>query len=134
MKKQTLLSSLLAMFVSMTFIEVYAYDIAVINEDGIGIYYNFINNGTELEVTSNMQNEKYSGIIKIPESVPFGNRIYKVTAIGEAAFSVCSGLTFISIPNSVTSIGERAFINCDGLSSIAIPSSVVKKMEFFGVI
>lgn len=125
MKKQTLLSSLLAMFVSMTFIEVYAYDIAVINEDGIGIYYNFINNGTELEVTSNMQNEKYSGIIKIPESVPFGNRIYKVTAIGEAAFSVCSGLTFISIPNSVTSIGERAFINCDGLSSIAIPSSVV---------
>lgn len=30
----------------------YAYDIAVDNADGITIYYNFINNETELEVTS----------------------------------------------------------------------------------
>ncbi len=37
--------------------------------------------------------------------------------IGSYAFSDCTGLTSITIPNSVTSIGERAFDGCDGLTS-----------------
>ena len=47
-----------------------------------------------------------------------------VTSIGNSAFSNCTGLTSISIPNSVTSIGEYTFISCDGLTSITIPNSV----------
>ncbi len=47
-----------------------------------------------------------------------------VTSIGDGAFSVCSGLTKITIPNGVTSIRDGAFSNCSGLTEITIPDSV----------
>ena len=48
-----------------------------------------------------------------------------LTSIGNSAFSSCSGLTSIEIPNSVASIGIFAFVYCSGLTSIDIPNSVV---------
>ena len=48
----------------------------------------------------------------------------RYTSIGGTAFSRCSGLTSITIPNSVTSIEESAFACCSGLTSVTIPNSV----------
>lgn len=44
--------------------------------------------------------------------------------IGEYAFSGCTGLSNITIPNSVTSIGEGAFRGCTSLIDVTIPNSV----------
>ena len=49
---------------------------------------------------------------------------YTVTCIGSYAFSGCSGLTNVTIPDSVTSIGWETFSGCSGLASVTIPDSV----------
>ena len=50
--------------------------------------------------------------------------------IGDNAFSGCSSLTSIEIPNNVTSIGYDAFYNCSSLTSIEIPNSVTNIGDF----
>ena len=49
-----------------------------------------------------------------------------VKAIGEYAFSGCSGLKAVTLPSSVTVIGREAFRWCSGLKAVALPSSVTK--------
>ena len=44
--------------------------------------------------------------------------------IAEKAFSGCSDLTSVTLPNSVLSIGASAFWGCSSLTSIIIPNSV----------
>ena len=61
-----------------------------------------------------------TGSVTIPES-PKG---YSVIIISAYAFSNCSGMTSVTIPNSVTTIGERAFSGCMSLTSLAIPAKV----------
>lgn len=47
-----------------------------------------------------------------------------VTSIDGFAFSRCSSLTSITVYNDVTSIGDGAFYGCIGLTSITIPNGV----------
>jgi hypothetical protein len=47
-----------------------------------------------------------------------------VIAIGDWAFSQCSGLTSVTIGNRVTTIGDSAFGACSGLTSVVVPDSV----------
>ena len=106
-----------------------AHDIEVNNADGVTIYYNYINNGTELSVTFkgdkyNSYSNEYQGNVVIPEEVTYMNRTRKVASIGYYAFLECSGLTSVTIPNSVTSIGDFAFDGCSRLTSVTIPNSV----------
>ena len=55
-------------------------------------------------------------------------------AIAGGAFSGCTGLKSITIPNTVTNIGRQAFYGCTALESITIPSSVttIDYYAFYG--
>ena len=71
-----------------------------------------------------------SGAIEIPSAL--GG--YPVKYINENAFSGCTELTSITIPDSVTSIGGSAFFGCTGLTSVTIPNGVtlIGKYTFSG--
>ena len=104
----------------------YAYDIAVENADGVTIYYNYINDATELEVTLKGRYttgdiiKHYTGNVVIPDEVTYMNRTRKVTSIGESAFQNSTGLTSVTIPNSVKSIGSDAFSGCNYLKKVIV--------------
>ncbi len=76
----------------------------------------FLDDGT-IEIT------EYRGIGK-NVTIPSDINGVSVTSIGSSAFSNCSSLTSINIPDTVTSIGSSAFSNCSSLMSINIPDSV----------
>ncbi|MBQ4584782.1 MAG: leucine-rich repeat protein [Clostridia bacterium] len=75
-------------------------------------------------------NDAFSGCTRLT-SVTIPN---SVTTIGDYAFSGCTGLTSVEIPNSVTTIGNGAFWDCTGLASVTIPNSVtsIGDFAFFG--
>ena len=101
---------------------VWGYDIAMKNADGVTIYYKFTNDETELEVTSG--DHFYSGVVNIPEEVTFMNKTRKVSSIGDKAFQGGNEVTSVTIPNTVTSIGQEAFMYLQ-ITSIDIPNSVI---------
>lgn len=93
-----------------------------------GIYYNILNDN-EVEVTFKgsyvyQYQDEYIGYVTIPPTVTYYGTTYSVTSVGNYAFSVCSSLTGVTIPNSVTSIGTAAFNECSCLSIVNIPNSV----------
>ena len=64
----------------------------------------------------------YEGHYSIPENIS--------TIIG-GAFSGCSGLTSVTIPNSVTSIGEYAFVPCENIENVYCYAEVVPSTDVY---
>ena len=96
-------------------------DNVVIDYNGYSLKYTVTSlTPPECEVVSDMIT---STDIVIPSIIKCENRYYSVTSIGGSAFSGCSSLTSIEMPN-VTSIGESAFSGCSSLTSIDIPNGV----------
>ena len=100
-----------------------------------GIYYNIIDEiEKSVEVTfmgsAPEEHNEYTGNVTIPENISYNGTTYTVYRIGETAFSGCTELTGVTIPNSVTSIGNGAFLGCIALTGIVIPSGVTSIGEW----
>ena len=89
---------------------------------------NELNDGT-LEISKYAGNSATSATYVIPGEI----NGKKVTQIGDSAFTVCTSLTSVTIPDGVTSIDEAAFWGCTSLTSVTIPDSVtsIKSKAFF---
>ena len=89
-----------------------------------GLCYNWHRHSDDNSVYVTRQNSSsptytsLSGDVNIPSSVTYNGKSYPVTEIDNGAFSDCSGLTSVTIPNSVTEIGSFAFDGCISLKTV----------------
>ena len=111
MNKQSFITILLTVLMSMTGAKTFAHDIEVANGDDVTIYYVWTNNYTELAVSYRGSKygsyiNEYTGKVVIPESVYYNGKTYPVTSIGYDAFRACNQLNdvycHISDPSLIT--------------------------------
>ena len=57
--------------------------------------------------------DRYASRIEIPSELKYGGKMRKVTSIGGYAFTDCTNLTSIVIPDCVTYFSDWAFWGCD---------------------
>ena len=97
-----------------------------LNNDPDPLIYSINEDGFSVTVIGHRDGTTASGTINFPMNKTLGGTTYSVTAIGDNAFSNCSGFVgSLTIPNSVTEIGENAFSGCSGFTgSLTIPNSV----------
>ena len=111
-------------------LETFAWDFRIQNDEGIMLYYNYINDGKELELTYDTyygESEYYSNkleTIKIPSEVVYMNRTRKVTRIGKNAFWHVTCLNKVILPETIKAIDDYAFYECDQLKELILPNSL----------
>ena len=114
------------------------------------LYYELNTSAKTAEVTYENANSStnYYGLtsVTVPSSVTYNGSTYRVTSIGQSAFSkskitsvslpssvktielyaffMCTNLTSITLSSNLTTIGNSAFYYCSSLSSITFPNSL----------
>ncbi len=89
-----------------------------------GIVYNITSESTVEVFPSYMSlSTPYSGDISIPQTVEHGGATYTVTALGEAAFESCTGVTSLTLPPTIRSIGPYCFYDCH-FTTLQLPDSL----------
>ena len=121
--KQIKLTFFLTLLMSMMGLQAFA-DWDTSTKVNVGTLYYYLDTSNNQAEVTKMPSGYYTGDIEIPSSFMYNSTNYVVTSIGSRAFSLCSDLTSITIPNNVTNIGKYAFNGCSGLESITIPNSM----------
>lgn len=97
-----------------------------------GVYYNILSEeDMTVAVTSHKDAERkpdkrYAGVVKIPSTVTYKKKNYKVVAVGASAFKDCSALTSIELSEGIVEIGDKAFYGCSALASVELPKGITE--------
>ncbi len=101
----------------------YEYDFALVNADGVTIYYRITSSNT-VEVQNGSPSaypiETYFGDVVVPETVVYGGKTYTVTGVGPEAFYHCASLGNVELPSTITYFDDDSF-NGSSISEITIP-------------
>lgn len=119
--KKRLLAGLLVMLLVFTGVPMYGVE-AKADEAGDYVY-SINSDGDSVTITDYKGS---GGNIVIPSEIGWR----RVTDIGRSAFSGCSELTGVVIPDGVNSIGASAFSRCNSLQSVSIPDNVKQIGEY----
>ena len=83
------------------------------------LYFNLNSEDNTAEVAPGEEDGTYvSGALTIPSTVAYNGVQYAVTGIGNDAFSFCTGIMSVTIPQSILRIGDYAFAGCTKLSTV----------------
>lgn len=100
------------------------YHFSAVSPTGQTLYYRYIGDGINVEVTAPQINDNWNDFVKpignltIPSTVTINGNTLTVSRIRSDAFQECTGLTSVIIPITITELGARCFKNCTGLSSV----------------
>lgn len=100
---------------------------AKLSGKNIPMWFTITDNGQAVVGNGNIASiSQYSeGHLEVPATIKTAdNQQYTVVGIGNFAFSLCSNLTSITIPEGVKSVGEQAFTGCGSLTTVNLPSSL----------
>ena len=103
-----------------------APEVTIIEVDGINYQLNTDKN-TATVVRNIVDDVNYPNAtdVVIPETITYNDADYTVTYLGDMAFSNCSTLTSVKLPETIDSIGFSAFYQAISLKQLEIPSSLV---------
>lgn len=128
--RKKLLSLILVFLVGITAAQAYDYDFSAVATSGQTLYYSINSSSTTVTVRKPTNYNGWSGFttpsgnLSIPSSVTHSGTSYTVTAIGDYAFTNCTDLTSVTIPNTITTIGQYAFSSCSGITTATIGNAV----------
>ncbi len=111
---------------------VYAVDINF--SDDKGLFYEVLkDNNSQVQIVSyGNYISALENSLEIPSQVADeNNNYYTVVSIGERAFSGCSNLTNVSIPDSIKNINAKAFLNCTNLETVTVSENITINDQAF---
>ncbi len=127
--KKNLKVAVLAALVALVALPAKAYDFAVRMNYGDMLYFDIVNAAKrQVKVVPPMSvgpdhyasHVRPTGVVSIPSVVENNGISYEVVAIGERAFSACTGINAVTIAHTVRTIEPYAFYGCSGIKGTLV--------------
>lgn len=69
-----------------------------------------------------------TGRLTIPASVSYNGTSYRVTSVGDFAFSFCTGITSVTVPPTIVKIGAGAFQGCNKITTVLFQVPILEEI------
>lgn len=96
----------------------------------VGNYYYYLDTENKTaEVAPTEDTTAYAtGRLVIPSNITYDGENYVVNAIGDYAFSFCTGITTLTVPTNILRIGNGAFQGCSKINTVLFQVTKVEEI------